>query len=319
MFGKKYFFIKLVVLLCLLSLIHGRKCYVKSGKKEIKNIEENNNEIETTIPLKHENDSNTQSENNIETISDAQSIETVTSTVEVSSSTVDVSSSTVDVSSSTVDVSSSTVEVSSSTVDVTSSTVEVSSSTPISTESETSVFTSTTENDEPTLTSSPTPTETIDEYEEEPDEYEIKVKLEITEDIKNTLKDLKKKYPEYFENYKSSAGIICDDQCFLNKLALVKLSNDIKSFIDKNKNLMNKMELYKYEKYNYLLYHNYLPHDEACAYNAAVHPINHDKDYSGYFYIFSYINDEIMERIKNQFEKNVVSIRNIGKIEMEAE
>ena len=291
MFGKKYFFIKLVVLLCLLSLIHGRKCYVKSGKKEIKNIEENNNEIETTIPLKHENDSNTQSENNIETISDAQSIETVTSTVEVSSST----------------------------VDVTSSTVEVSSSTPISTESETSVFTSTTENDEPTLTSSPTPTETIDEYEEEPDEYEIKVKLEITEDIKNTLKDLKKKYPEYFENYKSSAGIICDDQCFLNKLALVKLSNDIKSFIDKNKNLMNKMELYKYEKYNYLLYHNYLPHDEACAYNAAVHPINHDKDYSGYFYIFSYINDEIMERIKNQFEKNVVSIRNIGKIEMEAE
>ncbi|KAG4082735.1 hypothetical protein H8356DRAFT_1752819 [Neocallimastix lanati (nom. inval.)] len=322
MFRKNIFFTKLVILLCLLSLIHGRKCFVKPKNKVIENPDEIINEIETAIPLKNEidseSDSDSESENNIKTITNSQSIDTVISTIEISSSTIEIHSSTIEISSSTpVEISSTTIDASSSTlIEISSTTIDISSSTSVPTETESSVFTSTTENDEPTSTFSPIPTETIDEY-EEPTEYELKVKLEITEDIKDTLKDLKNKYPEYFKNYKSSSDFICDDLCFLNKLALVKLSNDIKLFIDENKNLMNELLLYKYERDNYPLYHNYLPHDDACYYNAAVHPINYDKDFSGFFYIFTYSNDNIMERVKNHFEKNIVSYKSMGVIELE--
>ncbi|ORY20737.1 hypothetical protein LY90DRAFT_633457 [Neocallimastix californiae] len=216
------------------------------------------------------------------------------------------------------------------------STIEISSSTPIPTETESTIFTSTTENDEPSIISSPKPTETIDENDESSitsspkptetinedededlNEYELKIKLDNTEEFKNTLNDLKNKYPEYFKNYKNLSDYVCDHQCFLNKLALVKLANDIKSFIDEYKYLLNEWQLYKYERINFLVSHDGLPLDEACYYSVPVQPFNYDKNFDGFFFIFAYSNDEIMKKVQKQFAKNIESCTKVEKIEME--
>jgi hypothetical protein len=318
MFRKKFFFTKVVILLCLLSLIHGRKCFVKPKNKVIKNPDEIINEKETAIPLINEidseldSDSDSESEINIKTITISQSIDTVTNTIEIPSSTIEISSSTpIEISSTTVEIFSTTVEISSSTpIEITSTTVDISSSTPIPTETESSVFTSTTENDEPT------PSETI--YEDEDlIEYDLQIKLDNTEEFKNTLNDLKNKYPEYFKNYKNLSDYVCDDQCFLNKLALVKLANDIKAFIDENKNLLNEWQLYEYEKNDFLVSHEDLPNDEVCYYSFSVQPVNYDKDFNGFFAIFTYCNDEIMKRVQKQFAKNIVSYIKLDKVQKE--
>jgi len=165
MFRKNFFFTKLVILLCFLSLIHGRKCFVKPKNKVIKNPDEIINEIETPIPLKNEIDteseSDSESENNIKTIINSQSIDTVISTIESSFSTIEILSSTIEISSSipteisssTVEIFSTTEEISSSTpIEISSTTIDISSSILIPTETESSVFTSTIENDETTST-----------------------------------------------------------------------------------------------------------------------------------------------------------------------
>ncbi|ORX77118.1 hypothetical protein BCR32DRAFT_329061 [Anaeromyces robustus] len=293
MFRNKFSFTKLVILLCLLSLIHGKKCITKQKIKVIKNTKKINNEIETTIPnpIDSGSDSDSKFENNIKTITNSQAIE----------------------------VSSSTLIPTETEAIVFTSTTEVSSSTHIPKETKAIVFTSTTiENDEPTMTSSPTPTETIDEYEyEELIEYDLKIKLDNTDEFKDTLNDLKNKYPDYFKNYKSSGGYICDDQCFLNKLALVKLSNDIKAFIDENKYLLNEFQLYDYERSDFKVSHDYLPPDEVCKFYFLVFPIQYDKDFNGYFAIFTFSNDAVMEKVQKKFEKYVVSCTKLDKIEKE--
>jgi len=329
MFRKNFFFTKLVILLCFLSLIHGRKCFVKPKNKVIKNPDEIINEIETPIPLKNEIDteseSDSESENNIKTIINSQSIDTVISTIESSFSTIEILSSTIEISSSipteisssTVEIFSTTEEISSSTpIEISSTTIDISSSILIPTETESSVFTSTIENDETTSIISPTPTETINE-DEDLIEYDLQIKLDNTEEFKNTLNYLKNKYPEYFKNYKNLSDYVCDDQCFLNKLALVKLANDIKAFIDENKNLLNEGQLYEYERNDFLVSHEDLPHDEASYYSFSVQPVNYDKDFNGFFAIFTYSNDEIMKRVQKQFAKNIVSYIKLDKVQKE--
>jgi hypothetical protein len=329
LFRKNFFFTKLVILLCFLSLIHGRKCFVKPKNKVIKNPDEIINEIETPIPLKNEIDteseSDSESENNIKTIINSQSIDTVISTIESSFSTIEILSSTIEISSSipteisssTVEIFSTTEEISSSTpIEISSTTIDISSSILIPTETESSVFTSTIENDETTSTISPTPTETINE-DEDLIEYDLQIKLDNTEEFKNTLNYLKNKYPEYFKNYKNLSDYVCDDQCFLNKLALVKLANDIKAFIDENKNLLNEGQLYEYERNDFLVSHEDLPHDEASYYSFSVQPVNYDKDFNGFFAIFTYSNDEIMKRVQKQFAKNIVSYIKLDKVQKE--
>ncbi|ORX77437.1 hypothetical protein BCR32DRAFT_328932 [Anaeromyces robustus] len=328
MFGKKFLFTKLVILLCLLSLIHGKKCVVKPKNKEIKNIEKINNEIGTTLPLKNEIDSgsdsdlnsnsesDTEFEDNIKTITDSEAIEISSSTIEISSSTLIPTETEAIVFTSTTEVSSSTLIPTETEAIVFTSTTEVYSSTLIPTETEAIVFTSTNKIDEPTITSSPTPTETIEEY-EELIEYDLKIKLDNTEEFRDTLNYLKNKYPEYFKNYNSSSDYICDDQCFLNKLALVKLANDIKAFIDENKYLLNELQLYDYERSDFKVSHDNLPPDEVCKYYFLVFPIQYDKDFNGYFAIFTFSNDAVMEKVQKKFEKYVVSCTKLDRIEKE--
>ncbi|ORX77116.1 hypothetical protein BCR32DRAFT_248214 [Anaeromyces robustus] len=266
MFRNKFSFTKLVILLCLLSLIHGKKCIGKPKIKVIKNTKKIKNEIETTIPnpIDSGSDSDSKFENNIKTIINSQAIE----------------------------VSSSTLIPSETEAIVFTSTAEVSSSTHVPTETKAIVFTSTTiENDEPTMTSSPIPTETIDEYEDEDlIEYDLKIKLDNTDEFKDTLNDLKNKYPDYFKNYKSSSDYICDDQCFLNKLAL---------------------------RWDFKVSHGHLPPDEINEYYLLVIPFEYDKGFNGYFYIYTYSNDAIMEKVQKKFEKYIVSYTKLDKVEKE--
>jgi len=100
-------------------------------------------------------------------------------------------------------------------------------------------------------------------------------------------------------------------------LALVKLANDIKAFIDENKNLLNEGQLYEYERNDFLVSHEDLPHDEASYYSFSVQPVNYDKDFNGFFAIFTYSNDEIMKRVQKQFAKNIVSYIKLDKVQKE--
>ena len=149
-------------------------------------------------------------------------------------------------------------------------------------------------------------------------EYELKIKLgTTTEEIKETLKNLKIKYPDFFENYKSDdIDYVCDDQCFLDKLSLVKLSNDLISFVYENKNLISENQLSEFEEKDWGQYHSKLPKDESCIFRTNALMFERDGDLDGYYYFYFFAYDIICKKVEKYFE-NVVECKKTGPILLE--
>jgi len=136
--------------------------------------------------------------------------------------------------------------------------------------------------------------------------YFVFVKVDPTEKNKETLKYLKEKYPSYFENFKDRVGFACNDECFLDKLATIDLSNEVKAVIDKNLNLLSDNQLEEFKETDVPTNYIFLPEDEKITYSSIVGVNGLDRGDKDWYSLYIFANDLVMKAVKNELSNNIL-------------
>ena len=165
---------------------------------------------------------------------------------------------------------------------------------------------STTTNIIKTINSSETSTLPNDKNNENLIPYSIYVKVNPTEKNKETLKYLKEKYPSFFENFLNSHNQYTDEY-FLDKLAMIDLSNKAKSVMDENLNLFSESQLREFKERDKKIYYIDLPSDDSIAISSLVNVSNYDFGFEFMYSLYIYANEPIIQKIVNEISDNVVS------------
>jgi len=165
------------------------------------------------------------------------------------------------------------------------------------------------------ITSSKTP-ELPDEGNEHLIPYNAFVKVDPTEENKETLKYLKEKYPIFFEN--NGQNMNYPDEYFIDKLAMIDLANTVKSVMDKNLNLFSNSQLSEYKKFkDHKAYFPDLPADESIAIPYFISVSNYDFFDKSWYSLYIYANDLMMQKIQKELSYNIVSYEEDSYVDLE--
>ena len=87
---------------------------------------------------------------------------------------------------------------------------------------------------------------------------------------KETLKYLKEKYPNFFEINNKITRYDCKDECYIDKLANVDLSNKVKAVMDKYLDLFSENQLKEFKENDIPTNYIFLPEDDTITYSSMV-------------------------------------------------